>query len=292
MSTIRDLPLGLIFGNPDQPRKEFEPTRLAELAASIKANSLIQPIKVTPRDGGFMIVAGERRFRAHQLLGRETIRAIVEDSMTDLDVLVEAIVENGQRVDVHPLEEAVAYQAALDKGMTAEALATRLGLQQPWRVTERTILLTLRPEYQQLFRANQLGASQAQEMAQLSPHGQDRLFRLIKTGQCPTYNALRSAGLVIRDSEAQTSLLDESDAPSAHQRQLAKGLERRFAQVAAVLRASTVDNEIVAIKKIDPARADTLADLLAAMQGELRRIEAALRAASAPVLAFEQEKAA
>ena len=73
-----------------------------------------------------MIIAGERRFRAHQLINAPTVRCIVDDTISDVQVMIEAIVENGQRVNVHPLEEAVAYQAVLDAGVTAEQLAVRV----------------------------------------------------------------------------------------------------------------------------------------------------------------------
>lgn len=276
--TVVELPVEQVFGNPDQPRRAFDQAELEGLAQSIRQNGLLQPIKVTPRDGRWMIILGERRFRAHLLNGAKTVRAIIQDDMGELEILIEAIVENGQRCDVHPMEEAVAYQRCLEAGMSIDALATKLGLRQVWRVTERTCLLQLRPEYQRLARSGQLRKSQAFEMAQLSPTGQDHLFRAIRRGECPTYEALRSAALVLRDREQQTSLLDPTDEPTANERSLAKGLERRFAQVAAVLRASTVDNEVIAVKKIDPTRAGTLADLIKAIQGDLARIETALRA--------------
>lgn len=276
--TIHDLPLALVFGNPDQPRKLFAQDTLEDLAESIRLNGLLQPIKVTPRGDRWMIVLGERRFRAHQLLGGPTIRAIIEDGMADVDVLIEAIVENGQRVDVHPLEEAVAYQACLDQGVTIEDLAHRLGLQQPWRVKERTCLLNLRPQYQAMARKDQLTRVQAFEMAQLTPGLQDRVFAAIRRGDCPTKDRLRSMIMVLQDETAQLSLLDASDDPTPNQRWLAKRLEHRVAQVADMLRVCTIDNEIVAVKKVDPSRADTLADLMKAMQGDLRRIEVALRA--------------
>ncbi len=93
-----------------------------------------------------MIVAGERRWRAHQLAGPSEIRAEVEAvNATTRDVL--AIVENLQRADITPLEEGRAFQRMLDQGMTVDELAQRLGLKQPHRITDRTQLLRLLPEY-------------------------------------------------------------------------------------------------------------------------------------------------
>lgn len=283
---LREIPIGLVFPNPDQPRKTFDQDALEDLAASIRESGLLQPIRVTPRGERYMIVMGERRYRAHVLSGAETIAAVVGPEQADVDVLVDAIIENRIRKDVHPMEEAVAFQACLDQGMTEQALATKVGLQQAFRITERTCLLRLRPEYQQLYRAGQLGASQAYEMAQFEGGDQDQLFRAIKRGDCATYTQLRSTAMVLKANSAQTSFLDDVG-PSPAERTLAKGLEKRIDQVIAVLRASTVDNEIVALKKIDPHRAAGTADKLAAMIGDIQRIERALRDQAARADLFE-----
>lgn len=169
--------------------------------------------------------------------------------------------------------------------MTIDELAKRLGINQPWRITERTCLLGLRPEYQTLLRGKQIGASQAYEMAQLSPGGQDALFKLIRSGQCPDYGSLRAAAMNVRDAERQVDFFGSDDKPTDAEKRLARGLESRFASLVKALRASTVDNEVVAVKKIAPDRAGTLADLCAAACGDLRRIEQALRSAPQPTLA-------
>src|SRR5579871_2375454 len=172
-----DLPLDLIDPNPDQPRQEFEAEPLELLADSIRTMGVLQPIKVTKRGERYLIVMGERRWRASKLAGCKTIPAVVQDRMSNLDVMVEAIVENNVRRDVTPLEEAIAYQRCLDEGLSVEELAEKLGFKQAWRITERTDLLKLRPEYQTLLKGKQITASQAYEMAQLSPAGQDALFK-------------------------------------------------------------------------------------------------------------------
>jgi ParB/RepB/Spo0J family partition protein len=276
--TIVEIPVNLIFGNPAQPRQAFDQAELEDLAVSIAQNGLLQPIKVTKRGKRWMVVMGERRFRACKLNGDATAKCVVQNRMSNLDVLVEAIVENRQRVDVKPLEEAVAFQRALDAGMTVEALAHATGLQQAWRITERACLLNLRPEYQQLTRNGHLGGSQAYEMAQLKPVDQDRLFRAIKTGAVSTYTELRSMAAAIQAESGQGSLLGPDDVSPA-ERQLARSLEARIGKVAAMLRACTVENEVVAVRKVDPTRAGSLADLISAMQGDLARIGTALRAA-------------
>ncbi|HEY5410916.1 MAG TPA: ParB/RepB/Spo0J family partition protein, partial [Caulobacteraceae bacterium] len=241
------LPIDAVFPNPDQPRQQFDQAQLEDLAVSLRERGQLQPIRVTPRGKRYMIVAGECRWRALQLNGATEVEAVIAENQSDVEVLIDAIVENRMRKNVHPLEEGAAFQLCIDAGMTEQEIATQTGLQQVWRVTERTCLLRLRPEYQTLFRGGHLGTSQAYEMAQLDPADQDRLFRAIKRGECSTYAQLRSTAAVLKTEATQTSLLGP-DEVSPVERQLAKGLEKRVGQVIAVLRASTVDNEIVALK--------------------------------------------
>lgn len=106
------LDLGKLDPNPDQPRKHFDQAFLEELAESIKEKGLIQPIVVKRLTGGrFMIVAGERRYRAHKLIGADTIRAIATDGNPD-EI---ALIENVQRQDLDPIEEAEAYARLLER---------------------------------------------------------------------------------------------------------------------------------------------------------------------------------
>ena len=133
-SGLVTLRLDQVVPNPRQPRTDFDEVALQELAASIRAVGLLQPIVVrpTPGDGrqGFEryeIVAGERRHRAARLAGLDEIPAVVRHT-ADADLLTEALVENVHRADLNPLEEAIAYHQLLDYfGLTHEALAARLG---------------------------------------------------------------------------------------------------------------------------------------------------------------------
>jgi len=122
---IRELPVGRIDPNPYQPRKDFDPDRLRELGESIRRHGLLQPVVVIPHGDRWILVAGERRLRAHKLVGMETIRAIVAD--VDLDRLRMrelALVENIQRQDLNPVELAQAYRELLEvHGITHEELA-------------------------------------------------------------------------------------------------------------------------------------------------------------------------
>ena len=115
--------------NPDQPRKFFNDEELAELAESIKEFGVVQPLIVTPREteGEYMIVAGERRWRASQLAGLSTVPALVRN-YTDFEILGIALIENVQRQNLNPIEEATCYKRLTEEfEMTQEDLARRIG---------------------------------------------------------------------------------------------------------------------------------------------------------------------
>ena len=127
---LRTLPIESLVPNRDQPRKHFEPALLRELADSIKIHGIVQPIVVTPHNdpqGSFMIVAGERRWRAAQLAGHHEVPVVVRDT-PEVERLELAVLENLQRLDLSPIEEAAAYRQLMDvRAYTQEQLAERLG---------------------------------------------------------------------------------------------------------------------------------------------------------------------
>ncbi len=202
------LPLNSVFPNPDQPRKQFNEDSLRALGANIREKGLLQPITVTPRDNGYMIIAGERRWRAHGLAGLETVDAIVIEADVDrVDDL--ALLENLNREDLNPIEEAVAFKRMMDKGVTREALATTLGYppSHAWRIDQRLSLLNLTPEHRELVVTGDLGNSEAYEMSRLDPSGQAELLRRLKSGPM-SYNKLRSLVDGILSASNQGALLE------------------------------------------------------------------------------------
>lgn len=120
------IPIRLICPNPDQPRRHFDEMRLMELAASISQHGLLQPVTVREKQSGFELVMGERRLRACKMLGMKYIDAFVLSPDAG-DGAILALVENLQREELHFLEEAEAYLAVLETGVTQENLARRLG---------------------------------------------------------------------------------------------------------------------------------------------------------------------
>ena len=128
---FRQVPVDSIAPNPDQPRTHFEDEALEELAASMREVGVLQPVVVTESDGGYVLIAGERRWRAAKRAGLGVIPAVIREA-TGTSTLVEALVENVQRQDLTPLEEANAYQHLLeDYGMTQDQVADRVGRSRP-----------------------------------------------------------------------------------------------------------------------------------------------------------------
>jgi ParB family transcriptional regulator, chromosome partitioning protein len=124
---LRDLPVDSLVPNPQQPRKSFDPRALEELATSIRASGVLQPLVVRPRGSQFEILVGERRWRAAQQAGLIRVPAIVREA-SDAEALELGLVENLLREDLNPIEAAQAYQRLLAEfGWTQEELAQRLG---------------------------------------------------------------------------------------------------------------------------------------------------------------------
>ncbi len=129
LSSVVSVPVGNLVASPHQPRKQFPPEALQELADSIREKGVIQPILAEPReDGSYEIIAGERRFRAAKLAGLNVV-PVLPRSFTDEEKLEIALVENVHRQNLNPIEEAIAYSNLMHGGdLTQEKLAQRLGM--------------------------------------------------------------------------------------------------------------------------------------------------------------------
>ncbi len=156
------LPLSQVIANPQQPRRDFDQEKLSELANSIKEYGIVQPIIVQkPLQGNqYMIVAGERRWRAAQFVGLQEIPCIIRE-LTSVQVEELSLVENIQRQDLQPLEEAMALQQLTEScGYTQETLADKLGKSRSY-VANSLRLLKLSPQYQQLLAQGKFTAGHA-----------------------------------------------------------------------------------------------------------------------------------
>lgn len=159
------IPIERLVANPDQPRRHFDPEALEELAESIRQKGVIQPLIVRPArtEGQYEIVAGERRWRASQLAQLHEVPALVRD-FSDAEVLEVAIIENVQRADLSPLEEALAYRQLMERfGHTQEKIAEALSRSRS-HIANTMRLLTLPTEIQDMISAGKLTAGHARAL--------------------------------------------------------------------------------------------------------------------------------
>ncbi len=163
---IIEVSLDELRPNPYQPRKVFAPEALEELSSSIKEHGVFQPIIVKKSIKGYEIIAGERRVRASKLAGKETIPAIIRD-FTDEQMMEISLLENLQRENLNPIEEAQAYRTMLDKlGITQEELSTKVGKSRS-HITNIIGILRLPEEVQKMIAQEKLTMSHAKLLSKL-----------------------------------------------------------------------------------------------------------------------------
>jgi ParB family transcriptional regulator, chromosome partitioning protein len=156
-----------LYPSPEQPRRKFDETKLGELADSMKAHGVIVPLVVRPRpEGGYFLIAGERRWRAAQRAGLHEVPVVVQD-VAQGTAFERALVENLQRADLGPLEEAAAYQRLVEEfGLTQEAIAERIGKDRS-TIANSIRLLKLPPPVRQLVEDDRLSMGHARALLAL-----------------------------------------------------------------------------------------------------------------------------
>lgn len=167
-----DMPLSKIFANPNQPRKSFDEQALNELAKSIQQHGVIMPIIVNDNgDGTYMIIAGERRFRASKLAGRDSIPVVIR-KYSPQQIKEISLIENLQREDLNPIEAATAMkQLMVDYKLTQDELAERIGKSRP-AVANTLRLLNLCPEVMMMVAEGRLSAGHARTLVPLPAEDQ------------------------------------------------------------------------------------------------------------------------
>ncbi|MBK8804976.1 MAG: ParB/RepB/Spo0J family partition protein [Fibrobacteres bacterium] len=176
-SRVEVLHISQIQPNPFQPRKEFNQEELEDLAQSIREKGVFQPILVRRQNNSYQIIAGERRFRASQLAGKDSIPALIRDQVSDRDMREVALLENIQRVQLNAIEEALAYQELINScGYTHEQLSDRLGKSRP-AITNSLRLLKLTESVQAMISDSTLSAGHARVLASLPQAQQDPLAK-------------------------------------------------------------------------------------------------------------------
>lgn len=209
------LPLAVIRPNPDQPRRRFDEAALVELAASIKKQGMLQPLLVRPRGEGYELVAGERRFRAAQMAGLDEVPVVVRE-LDDRTALELALVENLQREDLNPIEEALGYQRLVDMGHAQSEIAEAVGKARS-TVANALRLLQLDPDSQEALAAGRISAGHARALLMLPPEERSGLLaRIVKEG------------LSVRQAERLASRPKRKPASREAYAQLARDLERQL----------------------------------------------------------------
>lgn len=166
-SDIVEIPLTEIRSNPYQPRKEFDEKSLSEFAESIKEHGVIQPIIVKKSIKGYEIIAGERRTRASKMAGKETIPAIVRD-LSDEDMMEIALIENIQREDLNPIEEAEAFSKIIEtSNITQEEAARKFGKSRSY-ITNILGLLSLPEKTKKYVQEGKITMGHARVLSKLS----------------------------------------------------------------------------------------------------------------------------
>ncbi len=174
-----EFPIDRIDPSALQPRVHFDDAKLEELAQSIRANGVVQPLLIRPKGDRFELIAGERRWRAAQLAGLTKIPAVLRD-VSDDKILELALIENIQREDLNPIEEALAYKKLIETlGLTQETVAERVGRDRSY-VTNYLRLLRLPEDIQQLVQVGRLSTGHARTLIALEDADvQRRLARRI-----------------------------------------------------------------------------------------------------------------
>ncbi|MCB1050256.1 MAG: ParB/RepB/Spo0J family partition protein [Acidobacteria bacterium] len=223
-----ELAIQQIVPNPDQPRHQFDATKLEELAQSIRANGVIQPLVVTKRGSQYVLIAGERRWRAAQLAGFDKIPAVIRDT-PEGEMLTLALIENIQRQELNPVEEALAYKNLIEKnGFTQETLATQLGKSRT-TISNTVRLLKLPQNVQDMIEDGSLSFGHAKCLMGLS--GNERIDQMAQKCVQNQWS--------VRELERQ--LIKESK-PKANKQEQAQNI---FVEKAALAMSRSVGSKIV-----------------------------------------------
>lgn len=196
----REVAIGDVRPNRYQPRKTFDDQAIADLALSIQEHGIVQPLLVTRLPGGgYELIAGERRLRAAMRAGLATVPVIIRES-TPQEMLEIAIIENVQRSDLNPIEEALAYQALKDEfQLSDDQIAKRMGRTSRVQITNTRRLLRLCDEVQSALRGGQISAGHGRCLLKIEDAEQQRQFLAV----------IIKANLTVRETEQITDYANE-----------------------------------------------------------------------------------
>jgi ParB family chromosome partitioning protein len=251
--TLLTLPVDAIERSAGQPRKRFDEAALEELAASIREHGVVEPILVRRHGARYRIVAGERRWRAAQRAGLQEIPAVVRDA-SDRQAFELALVENLQRADLNPIEEAEAYDVLAQDGLTQEDVAKRVGKDRS-TVANALRLLKLPEEVRDLVREGALDMGHARAI--LGLEGPDEMRKLAQRAVREHLSVRATEALVrLRGMKGKRKARPEE---SAAVRDLQKRLQRRLGARCRVVQRSAAAGRI----EVDYTSLDELDGILA-----------------------------
>lgn len=197
---VFELELSKIRPNIEQPRKKFDAESLRELADSIKEHGILQPLVIKPDNDGYTIIAGERRFRAAGMAGMKTVPVIIKD-LPQREVLEIALIENVQRENLNPIEEALAYKKLIDEfGLTQSEMADRIGKKRV-TITNRMRLLNLPEQVREMLMREEITAGHAKTL--LSLEDEKMMIELAQE--------ITEKNLSVRDAEKRVRKLQQKE---------------------------------------------------------------------------------
>lgn len=251
------IPIDSIQPNPLQPRMHFDEAKLSELAESVVSNGLVQPLLVRRSGVGYQLVAGERRLRAAKLAGLFEVPVVVRD-VPDEKLLELALIENIQREELNPIEEANAYKKLIDSiGLTQDVLAKRVGRDRSY-ITNYLRLLRLPEDLQQLVQEGKLSTGHARTILAISePDAQRRLARRIIEGQL----SVRDVERLVRE-KTEHAAEPRVDRQDANLRAAESKLRRKLGTKIRIIQNQATRRGKIEIEFFDDQELNRLYDLL------------------------------
>ena len=281
----------LVFGNPEQPRKVFTREHIAGLADSIKAEGQQQPGRIIPIENiidlakadwivpegvTHMVIAGESRLHACEEAGVDYQAIVVGEKMTRQKILIQALVENEQRQDPTPIENARAYDALRKSGLTISQIAEQTGKRHQY-IRGRLELLKIDEEYQKALEVKEITIGQAGQMARLSSGGQHAFMKLIRKGKIKSNKDAEYAADAILDAEQQTAMFSPPTEMDKATYSAVEEIERRIGSIYKQLLRYDANSNLTIFKKVPPGQTIALAEKVKLLIKGLLSLEKQLR---------------
>lgn len=213
-SSVQEVHINRIRPNPYQPRREFDPEKMAELVQSIRKHGVLQPVLLRRvAVDSYELIAGERRVRAAREAGLRTVPSLVKEC-TDAQMLEVALIENVQREDINPVEAASAYQRLITEfGLTQEEIAARVGKARS-TIANTLRLLTLPPEILESVRTGEISEAHARALLQAPPDSRLKAWEAVKTRRMTSHETEKLTRRLRDDRSAKAAVRTRNRTPT------------------------------------------------------------------------------